>query len=320
MAENPETKAAAPDTMADFREMLAGLIDEKIQAAAAPASPLPAPAAAKAPLFARLTPRMLACLFLACLSVAGVTVLSPAQLPVAAYKLALVSVAGYLGYWLDRWCFPYARPDSFLAAADWRAEKKPLSDSEIRAIEANRWQLLARRRLFLSGSPGVMAPSAAFSATFPVPAVPVAERGVSRLVACRCGVWTGRLLAARCALPVERLFSCRSAVPGWITRPVACRSAVPAAVARLVPCRCDVLDHTPVERLLACRCAVPAADAAVVRETYPASPGMPAALPSPCRTVWRWSRARPGWSTAMRPGRRPGMAWTPRPSGGATPC
>lgn len=37
--------------------------------------------------------------------------LAPHQLPVTLYKLSLVTVAGLVGYWLDRAIFPYARPD-----------------------------------------------------------------------------------------------------------------------------------------------------------------------------------------------------------------
>ena len=40
--------------------------------------------------------------------------LSPAQLPVVLYKLALVSVAAIIGYHLDRALFPYASPGSYL--------------------------------------------------------------------------------------------------------------------------------------------------------------------------------------------------------------
>jgi hypothetical protein len=36
--------------------------------------------------------------------------IAPAQLPVILYKLALVTLAAVLGYWLDRHMFPYARP------------------------------------------------------------------------------------------------------------------------------------------------------------------------------------------------------------------
>jgi hypothetical protein len=42
--------------------------------------------------------------------------LAPNQIPVSLYKINLIAMAGVLGYWLDRSLFPYARPDSFLAA------------------------------------------------------------------------------------------------------------------------------------------------------------------------------------------------------------
>lgn len=40
---------------------------------------------------------------------------APQQVPVSIYKLSLVTMAGVVGYWLDRSMFPYARPDVFLA-------------------------------------------------------------------------------------------------------------------------------------------------------------------------------------------------------------
>ncbi len=45
----------------------------------------------------------------------AVLAIAPHQLPVSLYKLSLVSLAGVVGYWLDRSLFPYARPDVFLA-------------------------------------------------------------------------------------------------------------------------------------------------------------------------------------------------------------
>ena len=137
MAENKETTATAgteqPDQLTRIEKLLASMLEDKIEEGAASAASelaalAPAGGAATASLASRLTPRMLACLVLAGILAAGVALLSPAQVPVAAYKLALVSIAGYLGYWLDRWCFPYARPDSFLVAADWRADNKPTAD------------------------------------------------------------------------------------------------------------------------------------------------------------------------------------------------
>lgn len=44
--------------------------------------------------------------------------ISPQQLPVIAYKAALVSFAACVGVWLDRAIFPYARPSGYLRR-DW---------------------------------------------------------------------------------------------------------------------------------------------------------------------------------------------------------
>ncbi|MEW9900990.1 putative holin [Chitinivorax sp. PXF-14] len=45
---------------------------------------------------------------------------APQQLPVALYKLALITLAGVVGYHLDRSLFPYARPDGYLATGCWQ--------------------------------------------------------------------------------------------------------------------------------------------------------------------------------------------------------
>jgi len=110
----------------------------------------------KPSLRSRLTPRMLVCLVLAVVLAAGVALLSPQQLPVAAYKLALVTIAGYLGYWIDRWCFPYARPDSYLVAADWRTENKPTAEQANHPVVTGCEQVYAaamlRRALVMLGT------------------------------------------------------------------------------------------------------------------------------------------------------------------------
>jgi len=67
----------------------------------------------------RRAPRNVLLLLLAVLLLALIALVSPAQLPVVLYKAALVTLAGVIGYWLDRSFFPYARPDSFLFR-DWR--------------------------------------------------------------------------------------------------------------------------------------------------------------------------------------------------------
>lgn len=138
MPENKEPTAGAaagtesPDALTRIEQQLAAL-GEAITKSATPvvtelASLAPAVDAGKASLASRLTPRMLACLVLAVALVAGLAVVSPPQLPVAGYKLCLVVLAGLLGYWLDRWLFPYARPDGYLVQ-EWRAHGHEYPDS-----------------------------------------------------------------------------------------------------------------------------------------------------------------------------------------------
>lgn len=46
--------------------------------------------------------------------VAMVYVIAPAQLEVAGWKLLLLSGAAYLGYWMYRHLYPYARPHELI--------------------------------------------------------------------------------------------------------------------------------------------------------------------------------------------------------------
>lgn len=57
----------------------------------------------------RLTLWALAAMFL----LAAIAVVSAHQLPVVLYKLALVTLACVLGYWVDRALFPYDRPHTY---------------------------------------------------------------------------------------------------------------------------------------------------------------------------------------------------------------
>lgn len=45
----------------------------------------------------------------------AVILLAPQQIPLVIYKLSIVSLGGYVGYWLDRHLFPYARPHTITA-------------------------------------------------------------------------------------------------------------------------------------------------------------------------------------------------------------
>lgn len=65
--------------------------------------------------------RMLWCAVVAFLMLLCVGISAPQQLPVILYKVALISLAAVTGYWIDRWAFPYARPDGFLNG-DWRED------------------------------------------------------------------------------------------------------------------------------------------------------------------------------------------------------
>lgn len=75
-------------------------------------TPSPHPATPK-PLTHRL-PRLSGWLLITLLLLAAVLATAPQQIPVSLYKLSLVTLAGVVGYWLDRSLFPYARPDAFL--------------------------------------------------------------------------------------------------------------------------------------------------------------------------------------------------------------
>ena len=67
-------------------------------------------------------PRMFVCLSLALVALIAVCFLAPQQGPVILYKATLVLLAGWGGYWLDRWAFPYARPDSYLESGKWEED------------------------------------------------------------------------------------------------------------------------------------------------------------------------------------------------------
>ncbi|MEB3470141.1 putative holin [Pasteurella multocida] len=58
--------------------------------------------------------RLVSWVLAALVLLAAIALLSPQQLPVVLYKLALVSVAAIIGYHLDRALFPYSSPGSYL--------------------------------------------------------------------------------------------------------------------------------------------------------------------------------------------------------------
>lgn len=62
-------------------------------------------------------PRLWGWLLITILLTATIWALAPQQLPVTAYKLSLVTLAGVIGYWMDRSFFPYARPHVFMCSS-----------------------------------------------------------------------------------------------------------------------------------------------------------------------------------------------------------
>lgn len=58
--------------------------------------------------------RMAPALWISLVLFAVIAFLAPKLLPISLYKLALITTAAWVAYWIDRWLFPYARPDTFL--------------------------------------------------------------------------------------------------------------------------------------------------------------------------------------------------------------
>ncbi|HFL4197864.1 TPA: putative holin, partial [Escherichia coli] len=63
-------------------------------------------------------PRLSGWLLTSVLLLGTIALVSPQQLPVVIYKLALITLAAVLGYWLDRSLFPKARPGQYLKHED----------------------------------------------------------------------------------------------------------------------------------------------------------------------------------------------------------
>lgn len=68
--------------------------------------------------FRERPPRLIGWAFVSLLLFIAVLLTAPQQMPVTVFKLSLVTLAGVIGYWLDRSLFPYARPDSFQELED----------------------------------------------------------------------------------------------------------------------------------------------------------------------------------------------------------
>ncbi|MHA6913017.1 putative holin [Ralstonia pseudosolanacearum] len=96
--------------------------------------------------FIKRFPRMVGWLVAAVLLTAAIAAISPQQLPVALYKLSLISLAAVVAYWLDRGLFPYARPDAYLRR-DWRHGTNELDDEADYQIVSGYEQIFAAAML-----------------------------------------------------------------------------------------------------------------------------------------------------------------------------
>lgn len=66
---------------------------------------------------ATINTRMLSWLAISLALTAAIYLVAPHQLQVTLYKLSLITTAAWLGYWIDRSLFPYARPDHIFEQA-----------------------------------------------------------------------------------------------------------------------------------------------------------------------------------------------------------
>ena len=99
-------------------------------------------------------PRMAEWWLMAAVLIQVIALISPQQLPVALYKLALIALAAVLGYWLDRSLFPYARPDGYLTH-DWRHSCDAQDgDADFRIASGYHWPFCVAmlRRALLVGA------------------------------------------------------------------------------------------------------------------------------------------------------------------------
>lgn len=80
-------------------------------------------------------PRLFGWVFFGTLLLAGLLFIRPEQAMVAYYKYALVIGAAYVGYWLDRSAFPYARPDSYLKDFWQNGTREPQDQADYEVVD-----------------------------------------------------------------------------------------------------------------------------------------------------------------------------------------
>lgn len=64
--------------------------------------------------------RMVGWLLVSLMLLAIIAYFQPEKFALSVYKISLITTAAWIGYWIDRCVFPYARPDGYLNTVDWR--------------------------------------------------------------------------------------------------------------------------------------------------------------------------------------------------------
>ena len=80
-------------------------------------------------------PRLYGLVVLTGLAMVGLYFVAPQQVQVIFYKIAQAFVAGLVGYWFDRWLFPYARPDSYLRRFWQHGSDEPIGKADYEVVD-----------------------------------------------------------------------------------------------------------------------------------------------------------------------------------------
>lgn len=81
--------------------------------------------------------RMWPTLLVALITFGIVHAIAPQQTGILVYTIAKLSLAGYLGYWLDRWVFPDARPGEQMKATNAHRHLEAVAAMDAQQVNAD---------------------------------------------------------------------------------------------------------------------------------------------------------------------------------------
>jgi len=84
---------------------------------------------------------------------AFITYLKPELIGDDIHKLSLATLGALLGFWIDLRALPYARPDGYLVAVDWRICGKRADDADFAIVPGYElvFAIACFRRIFIMG-------------------------------------------------------------------------------------------------------------------------------------------------------------------------